>query len=489
MKTILIVVLIVTSTLKSVAQTDCSATSTKSILGTLDSEVIFYDSINRWLSGKTRFYKAMEDHLIAFDSILLPDDDFISLHLEENNIYAITIGKANKLIHFIHFNEDFKEISRKEIMSWDDTAQNLEQLSEHAGAIDIETHWKTGKALLYVRNRRVRLAIIDLESEEITPYAFNIRNSTYYRPSDVLFYGEKEAHVVFEHESLAARNEIYYAKLSDGKTTGFPIEKVENGTSYFPGSFRFLQKNDKNYLVSLLYEAGLGSRYYGFTLTEIESNTITDLILKPFENKPLDNPELWSKKNYKKWKHNGPGNFYSRFKIAYFMLQGDQLIVAMKVQQETITMVNYIISAVNIANPETPTVNWTVATHNGIRSNPYKSTADDCALFIHGDHLKFFYNCVSSNVNSNGVVQKRRKEYISALGPKRTSIAILDINIKSGESTFQPNPHRTNSAYPDYIATKTGYVEKDTIFLILEGFSNNFFNRVYTPVLAAFPAE
>lgn len=488
MKTFLIVILIFTSPLKLVAQANCSATSAKNLLGTFHSEVIFYDSINS-LSGKVRFYKIMEDHLIAFDSIVLPDDDFISLHLEENNIYAITIGKANKLIRFIHFNEDFKEISRKEIMSWDDTAQNLEQLSESAGAIDIETHWKTGKAFLYVRNRRVRLALIDLESEKITPYAFNIRNSTYFRPSDVLFYGENEAHVVFEHESLAARNEIYYAKLSDGKTTGFPIEKVENGTSYFPGTFRFLQKNDKNYLVSLLYEAGLGSRYYGFTLTEIESNTITDITLKPFENKPLNNPELWSKKNYKKWKHNGPGNFYSRFKIAYFILQGDQLIVAMKVQPETTIMANYIISAMDIADPEKPVVQWTVATHNGIISNRFKLTADDCALFIHADHLKFFYNCVSSSVRSNGVVQKRKKEYMQTLGPTNTSIAILDIDLKSGASAFQPNPYRTNASYPDYIASKAGYVEKDTIFLILEDFNSSFFNRVYIPVVAAFPAE
>lgn len=491
MKTILIVVLITASIFKSVAQTDCSATSTKSVLGTLHSEVIFYDNENHSnkVTGKMRFYKVTEDHLVAFDSIVLPKDDIISVYLEGNEIYAITIGRGNMLIQFIHFNENFEEISRKEVMSYDDTAQNLEQLTEKAGGIDIQTHWKTGKAFLYVRNRRVRLALIDLESEEITPYAFNIKNSTSYRPSDVLFFGEKEAHVVFEYDDYYTRHAIYYATLSNGKTTGFPLEKVENGTAYFPGAFRFLQTNNKNYLVSLLYEAGLGNRYYGFTLTEIESNHLTDLTLKPFENKPLDNPELWAKKNYKKWKRNGPGNFYADFKIAYFDVRGDQLIIAMKVQQATITMINYIISAVNIADPETPSVNWTVATHNGIRSNRYKSTPDDCALFVHEDHLKFFYNCVSSSIHSNGVVQKRRKEYLSALGPVSTSIAILDIDLKSGASTFQPNPYEKNSAYPDYIATKTGYVEKDTVYLVLESFDNHPLNRVFTPVLAAFPAK
>lgn len=496
-KTALIAVLSLILT-TSYSQINETTPAPKNYLGELNGKHIYCTGLSHIRTNEITLYQIEDGEVIQTEVIRLPHDRFEQAFLFENTLYGIVSDSEEQNFSLIKFDKGFAEKQRTEIMFYQDKPRSFDQkvLSKPVEQTT-KVIYHSGKVLFYVSFNYVRIAIIDLKSMKSTSYDLDVVGSNSFEASDALFFNETDAHVVFEYRFDSPLPKEYYATFVNGKSNTFRLNDYEEKASsnVNASSFKFIRANDKDFLVSTAYQKGLNGKYVGFTVTEIKHANITELNMNVIINDKLDNPDLWSKKNYKKWKRNGAGNLYRNPKLDQAQYIDGQLVLCTRYAPEESTFSNIMVTSINTDRPTGPEINWNAVTHNGIFNRSgywYNQYSHAYILAEYPDHLRLFYNCKGSTINENGVVTKSKKEANPVVIMKgiETEIAIMDINLNDGSSRFIQNPYRNDPSYPKRVDSPFYYVLDNNIHFILEltNYPKTLKERTtYTPKAIVFP--
>lgn len=495
MKIILAFTLTVISITSSFSQSDEETVAPKNYLGELNGEQIYYTGLSHVRSNHIKLYTINNDVLSEAGEINLPDDRLEQIFLFKNQIYALTSDLNETNYFFLKLDARYQEVERIKIMSYGDQLElkNNPTLATTNHRVRIITH--PGKALIHVVHRQARAAVIDFDLMKSQEYGLNILGEINIEPIDALFFDGTNAHVVYESRGVSFGTHPRYFTFIDGKVNYFGLnDYLQNG----PGkatSFKFIQANDENYLVSLLYER---VSQIGFTITKISDLNTSEIKLNKVINEKLDDPSLWSKKSYKQWKRNPPltvGSWQLRLDEAHFI--DNQLLLSVRTFMAGEPISNILVSSVNMADDEKPVVNWNVITHNGVYNNSsyyYNQFNHDYVLAKYQNHIRLFYNCDKKRINEEGEVIKKRKE--TNYQAKESSIAIIDIDLNNGASKFIVNPYTKSQGISTSTTSPYYSIIGNNIYIIEEVL--NYHGPIvstkerryhYKPTLLIFPID
>lgn len=480
----------------SFAQLNEAANAPKNYLGELNGQHIYYTGLSHIRTNKIIFYQVEDSAVVQKETIRLPHDRFEQIFLFENTLYAIVSDIEETTYSLVRFDKWFTEKARTEIMPYKDKPQNLDQKAL-SKAVNQRTKfiYHSGKLLFYVSFNYVRTAVVDFQTMKAKTYEFDVPLATSFEPSDALFFNETDAHVAFEYWGQSLQTKSYYATFVNGKSNAFRLNDYSNSrpAGANASSFKFIRITDKDFLVSSAYKSGFDRKHLGFTITEIEHPDITELKMQVVVNDRLNDPALWSKKNYKKWKKNAPGNLYRNTKLDEIHFIDGQLITSLRHDPEGNLLSNIFITSINMDNPKNPVINWNAVTHHGVFNGYdrwYNQYSHAYVLAQYPDHIRLFYNCESSAINSDGSVKKRKKEAnpSGAFKTVETGIAILDIDLKDGSTRHIVSPY-LNLAYPQRITSPFYFIANNNIHFILETYKPETMKEKasYTPKAVVFP--
>ncbi len=493
MKIILAFTLAVISITTSFSQADEETIAPKNYLGELNGEPIYYTGLSHVRTNHITLYSINNEVLSNAGEINLPDDRLEQIFLFKNQIYALTSDLNETNYYFLKLGSNYQEIERIKIMSYGDQLElkNNPTLSVTNHRVRIITH--PGKALINVVHRQARAAVIDFDLMKSQEYNLNIAGEINIEPIDALFFDGTNAHVVYESPGVSFGTHPKYFTFVDSKVNYFALnDYLQNG----PGkatSFKFIQANDENYLVSLLYER---VNQIGFTITKINDLNTSGIKLNKVINEKLDDPSLWSKKSYKQWKRKALLTVGMRqFNLDEVHFINNQLIFSVRTFGVDQPISNILISSVNVDNEEKTVVNWNVMTHNGVFNNSsyyYNQFNHNYVLARYQNHIRLFYNCDKSRINEKGEVIKKRKE--TNYEVKESSIAIMDIDLNNGSFTFILNPYTKSQEISTSTTSPYYSIIGNNIYIIEENL--NYHGPIvstkerryhYKPTLLLFP--
>ena len=237
--------------------------------------------------------------------VIEKDEKAIEIFIYKESFYVITekLGSENVLFSVKTFNSSFNLVESNLLLEIDKTKKDKHEIyaSMKGNLIGLVALSNSKK------NNTGHSTVYDIVKNEKSSFEFEIDDLSYYTCLDYIFNDKLQIELILtfhDGSSLFAPN----SKENTAVLVSCSNSKVKTNVLKVKGentlckSFKFCQIDNDNYLLgSLVFSRSDGKNIVGYSVLKnhFGNNEISELEI--IINDQLDNPNLWTKRDYKRW--------------------------------------------------------------------------------------------------------------------------------------------------------------------------------------------